>query len=95
MKKDKNMETIKESKLKINALVAILALTIVISSICLFAWAKYKSSLEGSTNSQIAQWSFKVRDGITQTENIENLSVTRMDTNKDVKEGFLAPRNIW
>lgn len=90
MKKNKNIETIKKSK--INILVVLLALIIVISSICLFAWARYQSSLHGSATAQLAKWSIKV-NGKTNEDFEINLATTRtgVEQESDVQEGFVGP----
>lgn len=73
---------------------AMLAL-IVIVSVSMYAWAKYKSSLQGNVNSQVAKWSFKVNGSDTSTIDILDFPITRTDENSMVDSNTIAPRNIW
>lgn len=72
----------------------ILAL-IVIGAISMYAWAKYQSSLQESVNSEIAKWSFKVKDGDISTIDVLDFPITRTDENNKVDRSTIAPRNIW
>ena len=87
--KDKTKRNIKV-KLIIILIVAITA----IMSIG-FAYAKYKTTLQGETSTQIAKWSFKVVDGNQQTIDVLDFPVTRTDNNSDVQQGNIAPRYLW
>lgn len=84
----------KSKKIGIKGIILLLIL-IVIATISMYAWAKYKSSLYGNVNSQVAKWSFKVKDGDTSTIDILDFPITRTDENSMVGRNTIAPRNIW
>lgn len=69
--------------------VAFISLSLVSST-----WAKYTSSLSGTSTTTVAKWSFDSVDLSTDTINF-NLFDTILDTNDesetDVKEGLIAP----
>lgn len=75
-----------------NIIIVLLILTIAVSSfIGIFAWAKYTSSIKGTTTAQVAKWSFKLVDGITETTDVIDFAITRTDGYGKVAEGRLAP----
>lgn len=84
----------KSKKIGIKGIILLLIL-IAIATISMYAWAKYKSSLQGNVNSQIAKWSFKVKLGETNTIDVLNFPETRTDGNTLVDSNTIAPRNKW
>ena len=85
----------KSKKIGIKGAILLLLALIVIVAISMYAWAKYKSILQGNVNSQVARWSFIVKDGDTSTVDILDFPVTRTDQNTMVDSNTIAPRNIW
>ena len=59
MKKYNNLEGDRKT---IKLLLMLLA-TIIIVLLVGYAWARYVTLLQGSSNEQVAKWSFKVSDG--------------------------------
>ncbi len=85
-----NTDEIKK-KNKILKVVAILIILILLVTLIRYGWARYISSKEGDATAQVAKWSFKVVDGIPETEDVLDFAITRTDNNNEVKEGKLAP----
>lgn len=75
--------------------IILIAITIMLLSIGIYAWAKYTTQNAGNATAQAAKWNFKLVDGITETTNEIDFPVTRTDTNASVASGLLAPRNLW
>ena len=86
--KQKTSKTSAWSNLLIIMLIAIIMVT---SSIGIFAWAKYTTAINGSATAQVAKWSFKLVDGITETSDVIDFAFTRTDGYGKVAEGKLAP----
>lgn len=75
-----------------NILIVVLILIILVAStIGIYAWARYQSSINGTATAQVAKWSFKVVDAIPQTTDVIDFAVTRTDNNTSVADGKLAP----
>lgn len=75
-----------------NFVIVLLILIITISScIGIFAWAKYTSATDGTATAQVAKWSFKLVDGVTETTDVIDFAITRTDGYGKVVEGLLAP----
>ena len=86
------METNEKIKKKrIIKIIIPVILTATLIALVGFAYARYVISKSGQTQAQIAKWNFKVSDGITHTQNIDNLSITRTDSNTEVQSGTIAP----
>lgn len=82
----------KNKSISTNLIIAILILIIAISSCTgIYAWAKYTSQIDGTATAQVAKWSFKVVDGITETTDVIDFAFTRTDGYGKVAEGVLAP----
>lgn len=86
--KQKASNTSAWSNLLIILLIAIIMVT---ASIGIFAWAKYTTAINGSATAQVAKWSFKLVDGITETSDVIDFAFTRTDGYEHVEEGKLAP----
>ena len=83
-----------KSKSSVGSTLLIIFLIVVImvtSSIGLYAWAKYTSSISGNATAQVAKWSFKLVDGVTETSDVIEFAFTRTDGYEHVAEGRLAP----
>lgn len=83
-----------KSKSSVGSTLLIIFLIVVImvtSSIGLYAWAKYTSSINGNATAQVAKWSFKLVDGVTETSDVIEFEFTRTDGYEHVAEGRLAP----
>ena len=92
MNKNQQKEKTSKSSAWSNLLIILLiAIIMVISSIGIFAWAKYTSAIDGTATAQVAKWSFKVVDGVPETSDVIEFAVTRTDGYKHVEEGKLAP----
>ncbi len=85
-----NTDEIKK-KNKILKVIVILIILILLVSLIGYGWARYISSKEGDATAQVAKWSFKVVDGVPETEDVLDFAITRTDSNNEVKEGKLAP----
>ncbi len=72
-------------------IIFLIAVIMVSSSIGLYAWAKYTSSINGTATAQVAKWSFKLVDGVTETSDVIEFAFTRTDGYEHVAEGRLAP----
>ncbi len=72
-------------------IIFLIAVIMVTSSIGLYAWAKYTSSISGNATAQVAKWSFKLVDGVTETSDVIEFAFTRTDGYEHVVEGRLAP----
>ncbi len=72
-------------------IIFLIAVIMVTSSIGLYAWAKYTSSINGTATAQVAKWSFKLVDGVTETSDVIEFAFTRTDGYEHVAEGRLAP----
>lgn len=72
-------------------IIFLIAVIMVTSSIGIFAWAKYQTAINGSATAQVAKWSFKLVDGITETSDVIDFAFTRTDGYEHVEEGKLAP----
>ncbi len=72
-------------------IIFLIAVIMVTSSIGLYAWAKYTSSISGNATAQVAKWSFKLVDGVTETSDVIEFAFTRTDGYEHVAEGRLAP----
>ena len=72
-------------------IIFLIAVIMVSSSIGLYAWAKYTSSINGTATAQVAKWSFKLVDGVTETSDVIEFAFTRTDGYEHVEEGRLAP----
>ncbi len=86
------MET--NEKTKENGILSIILVIVLILTVVMlagFAYARYATQKSGQAQAQIAKWSFKVYDGLTHTENINNLSITRTDNNTEVDSNTIAP----
>lgn len=79
---------------KVKLIITLIVIITIIMSIG-FAYAKYKTTLQGETSNQIAKWNFKVVDGNPQTIDVLDFPVTRTDNNSDVQQGNIAPRHLW
>lgn len=86
-----NSGATKSKKLGIKNILLVLVLLIVISTISMYAWAKYQSSFKGSATSEIAKWTFNVKDGNTETIDILDFPITRTDENEKVARDNIAP----
>ncbi len=83
-------EKIKKSGILKIVLVIILIITAVI--LAGIAYARYVTSLNGNASMDIAKWSFNSRIlDSTQTQEIDNFSVTRTDNNTEVNSNTIAP----
>lgn len=92
MKNKCNKEaTTKKVKSTYIVIVLLIVTITIVSSIAIYAWAKYSSFFGGNTEAQIAKWSFKLIDGNTQTTDEIDFVTTRTDQNTQVKQGQLAP----
>ena len=83
-----------KSKSSVGSTLLIIFLIVVImvtSSIGLYAWAKYTSLINGNATAQVAKWSFKLVDGVTETSDVIEFAFTRTDGYEHVAEGRLAP----
>ena len=83
-----------KDKTKRNTKVKLIIILIVIITTIMsigFAYAKYKTTLQGETSIKIAKWSFKVIDGNPQTIDVLDFPITRTDNNSDVQEDSIAP----
>lgn len=85
-------KTKRNTKLKLIIILIVIITTIMSIG---FAYAKYKTTLQGETNTKIAKWSFKVIDGNSQTVDVLDFPITRTDNNSDVQQGNIAPRHLW
>ena len=65
----------------------LIAVIMVSSSIGLYAWAKYTSSINGTATAQVAKWSFKLVDGVTETSDVIEFAFTRKN-NKSMKLNY-------
>ena len=75
-----------------NLVILLLILIILILSVVgVYAWAKYQAVVNGTTTAQVAKWSFKLVDGITETSDIIDFAFTRTDGYGKVAAGKLAP----
>lgn len=73
-------------------LIIISILIIVLISLIGFAYARYRTMLNGSTSAEVAKWSFNYKILETaQREEVTNFAVTRTDENTDVQDLTLAP----
>ncbi len=73
-------------------IVLLLTITIVASSIGLYAWAKYTSSESGEATAQVAKWHFELKgNGTEETEQGIKFPITRTDKNTTVANDRLAP----
>lgn len=90
--KNQTKQTQQSNKKAIAIILALLLITAVVFS--MYAYSKYKTTLTRSGTATVAKWSFKVIDGDTTTANILDFPITRTDTNTQVKEGKIAPRNV-
>lgn len=91
-KKGEILMSTKQKNLGSNIVIVILILIITISScIGIYAWARYNSSVSGIATGQIAKWSFKLVDGVTETKDIIDFAITRTDGYGKVTDGKLAP----
>ena len=88
----KVIDKIKRST-KAKLIIILIIVLIIITSIGI-AYAKYVTTIKGSSQMQIAKWNFncKILDS-TQTQKIENFAITRKDDNDDVNSNTIAPRN--
>lgn len=86
--KQKTSKTVSWSSILIILLISIIMVS---SSIGLYAWAKYQSAVNGSATADVAKWTFKLVDGITETSDVIDFEITRTDGNKHVIDGLLAP----
>ena len=85
-------ETRNKMGIMYNIIIVLLILIIAVSScIGIFAWAKYTSAINGTATAQVAKWSFKLVDGVTETTDVIDFAVTRTDGYEHVVEGLLAP----
>lgn len=85
-------ETKNKTGIIYNIIIVLLILIITVSScIGIFAWAKYTSSISGTATGQVAKWSFKLVDGVTETTDVIDFPITRTDNNTSVAKGRLAP----
>ena len=85
------MENTKQKHTGSNILIIMLILIILASTgIGLYSWAKYQTTVEGTATGETAKWSFNVKDGNTETSDID-FPMTRTDNNDSVVEGKLAP----
>ncbi len=72
-------------------IVICLIITIIASSIGLYAWAKYTSSKAGEATAQVAKWHFELKDGDEESTDEIKFPITRTDGNNTVATGKLAP----
>lgn len=71
----------------------LILIIIIVSGIAIHAWAKYLSSKSEGAQSDVAKWYFKIKNvnGQTMESGTINFPVTRLDNNRAVKSGELAP----
>ena len=82
----------KNTKFMYNVTIILLLLIIAISScIGIFAWARYTSTVNGTATAQVAKWSFKLVDGVTETKDVIDFAITRTDGYGKVVDNRLAP----
>jgi len=82
----------KTKNLGSSLLIILLILIILASSgIGIWAWARYKSSIQGQAVAQVARWNFNLVDADSQTTDVIELAVTRTDNNQTVAQGKVAP----
>ncbi len=92
MKENMKNQTKSKTGIIYNIIIVLLILIIAVSScIGIFAWAKYTSSINGTASAQVAKWSFKLVDGITETSDVIDFAFTRTDGYEHVEAGKLAP----
>lgn len=72
-------------------IVLLILLVLALSSIGIYAWAKYRTVAGGTATAQVARWSFTLVDGIAETTDVIDFAVTRTDENPKVEAGTLAP----
>lgn len=71
--------------------IMLIVITMISSSIGLFAWAKYISSQSGNATAPIAKWHFNLKTGEYTLNGPQLLTLTRTDNYTHVEEGKLAP----
>lgn len=85
-------QTKNKTSIAYNIIIVLLILIIAtLSCIGIFAWAKYASSINGTATAQVAKWSFKLVDGVTETTDVIDFAITRTDGYGKVVEEKLAP----
>ena len=72
-------------------IVLLILLVLALSSIGIYAWAKYRTVAGGTATAQVARWNFTLVDGIAETTDVIDFAVTRTDENPKVEAGTLAP----
>lgn len=83
------MEYFKSRKVKL--LLAMLSLLFLMNMVQ-DSYAKYISSASANSNFTIAEWTFKVNDqDVLQTSDFSDTIVPVLDSNNNIKEGYIAP----
>lgn len=86
----------KQSKIKNNSamfyliVIVLIAIIAISSTLGLYAWSKYTTSVNETATAQVAKWHFELKEGTTQTGNTL-LKLTRTDGYEHVVEGLVAP----